>query len=157
MRRQKTSREAGFSLVEAIVGILVIGILIVALYGMQAAVVQKVQLNRESLRATQIMVKKIDQIRLLNWDQINDGITVPATFSESFDPEDNMPGNQGKPQKPPNYRGTLQFTDGPSECPYGSDMKTLTVTLDWTSNTGHARQCSVTTYISKNGIQNYIY
>ncbi len=150
------NKRAGFALAEAVIGMAVAGILVVAIYALQMSVVQKVQLGREDLRATEILVKKTDQLRLFRWEQITNGITVPTNFTELLDPA--LQDLKVKPKtaiQNITYNGRLVFENGPSECTYGGDMKLVTVTVEWASATGMQRQRSVQTYLAKDGMQNY--
>src|SRR5205809_5950485 len=79
---------AGFSLAETVVGMGVVGVLIVSLYAALTSGVSTVQMAREDQRATQVLVRAMDQVRLLSWDQILDSTAVPSTFTSYFDPED---------------------------------------------------------------------
>jgi Tfp pilus assembly protein PilV len=156
-RGRLAAATGGFTLVEAVFAMGVVGILIVALYALQASMASKVQIGREDLRATQILVKKLDQMRLFSWLQINDPNAVPKKFIETFDPEEDRYGNRGKPRNTLTYSGSVDIADGPTDVSYGADMKTVTVTLQWKSVTGRARTRSATTYVAKYGQQNYIY
>src|SRR5438477_9644135 len=84
-------RASGFTMVEAMVAIGVLGVLVISLYGALTSGFNAVAFGREDMRATQILVKKMDQIRLFNWDQITNGVDVPTTFYEAFNPESPTP------------------------------------------------------------------
>src|SRR5438132_5136178 len=91
--RRTGRRLHGFTLAEAIVGMGVVGVLIMSLYAALTSGFSAVQSGREDMRATQILVKKMDQIRLFNWDQITNGTSIPASFFEAFNPEAPTPTN----------------------------------------------------------------
>src|SRR5262249_44898746 len=83
---QRKSESAG-TLVEVIVATIIIAIAGVGIigsinYGMFVA-----QLARENARATQIMLEKLESIRLYNWTQVTNSGFVPATFVDVYDPQ----------------------------------------------------------------------
>ena len=55
------------------------------------------------------------------------------------------------------YTGTVSVTNSPlSETTYADDLRMIQIDLTWTSgNITRARQ--MTTYVSKYGLQNYVY
>jgi len=112
---------------------------------------QMVQINRENLRAGQILLEKMELIRLYNWNQITgaDSTTfVPATFSGAYYPDGSTGGVL--------YSGTVTIANAPLTETYASDLRVVTISLNWTSgNVPHTR--SMTTYVSKYGLQNYLY
>jgi hypothetical protein len=112
------------------------------------------RITRENQRATQVMLERLESIRLYNWDQVTNTGFVPATFTESYDPS-----------APTNAQGIIYYGTMAVTLPafsgtipgYASNMRQFTVTLQWT-NAGlvpHTR--SFTTYVAQNGMQNYIY
>jgi hypothetical protein len=108
------------------------------------------QLVRENQRATQVILEKVETIRLYNWDQVNLSGFIPATFTDVYDPQA-ATNSQGA-----RYYGTVVVTNCPLGSSYAANMRQLTVTLNWTTrDIPHTR--SVTTYIAKDGIQNYVY
>jgi Tfp pilus assembly protein PilV len=141
--------QAGFSLVEATVAMGVIGTVVVALFSAFTGGFMNVQMGRENLRATQIMLEKMETIRLYSWDQINTPNFIPPTFTASYDPNStNSPGLV--------YSGQVILTTAPINSSYSNDMKQVTVQLNWkTGNLDRTRQ--FTTYICRDGLQNYIY
>ena len=151
---QKKSRRSklAFSLVEATIGLGTVTTVIVALYGALGGAFSGVKFARENLRATQIMVEKMEAIRLYSWDQIHTPGFIPATFSVPFDPTGAINGTGAGLT----YTGTVTFADGPTDVTYGSELKTVTVTLSWkTGNTPRQRQ--FTSLVCRNGLQSYIY
>lgn len=157
--------QEGFTLVEALVSVLLISFLVVSLSAGIAFGFKNDQLTREDARATQMLNEKIDKLRLLTWDQLNDKTITPDSFYCAFNPEDPTLGNEGVTNLKDfnnyttnqlNYAGSILLTNGPSDVVYGTNMLSLTVTLRWTSSTGLSRTRSMTTYIAKYGIQNYV-
>ena len=141
---------AAFSLVEATVSMGVLGSIVVALFSGFTTGFFTMQLARENLRATQIMLEKMETIRLYSWDQINTAGFIPVYFTAPYDPNASE-GEQGVM-----YRGTMHITNAPIASSYAPDMRLVVVSLQW--KTGHLnRTRSFTSYISRYGLQDYVY
>lgn len=145
--RQKV---AAFSLVEATVGMGIVGTTVATLFSGFTSGFFTMQMARENLRATQIMLERVETIRLYSWDQINEPGYITPTFSASYDP-DAPTGQSGLV-----YSGTIQIEDAGVPSSYAADMKKVTVRVNW--KTGRLeRSREFTSYISRYGMQDYIY
>jgi len=171
-----SSRDAGmlsrgFTVMEAMVAVAAVGVSIGALYTSMTFGFNQVQFGREDMRATQILVRTMDQLRLYSWYQVTNNAAIPDTFLEPFNPEDPTPvvsghgnghgkGGKGKGGKIPPlvYSGTISIDPFPDKSlAYSPDVRQVTVQLDWQSASGKDRSRSLVTYISRYGLQNYIY
>jgi type II secretory pathway pseudopilin PulG len=145
--RQKLS---AFSLIEATVGMGIVGTTVATLFSGFTTGFFTMQMARENLRATQIMLERVETIRLYSWDQVTDPEYIARTFSAPYDPE-SPSGEQGLV-----YTGTLRIvpTDIPSS--YASDMRKVIVTVNW--KTGRLQRTrEFTSYISRFGMQDYVF
>src|SRR5436190_23777154 len=86
---------AGFTLVENVVALTIVAIMLSSLYGGFASGLSTVRTSRESQRATQILLTKLEGIRLCNFDQLSSSVYNPATLTEYFDPKDQAKGGGG--------------------------------------------------------------
>ena len=77
IKKQRISFRSGYTVIEALVAMGVVGLLVVALYAGMTSATISVRLARENHRATQIMDEKTELVRLLTWDQINSNGFVP--------------------------------------------------------------------------------
>src|SRR5205823_3241522 len=75
--------ERGYTLSEVLVSVFVLGILIVSLYAGFSSGFAMLQLSREESRATQILLQKMEVLRLCNWSEL---ARFPKSFQERFDP-----------------------------------------------------------------------
>jgi len=150
-KRTRTRRlQAAFTLIETSIGVGVMGTIMMALFSGFATGFFTMQMARENLRATQILLEKMETIRLYTWDQVNDPNFIPPTFTAPYDPND-KDGNTGVL-----YQGTMSITNVALPNSYAQHMREVKVTLTWT--TGHLqRRREFTSYISRNGLQSYIY
>jgi prepilin-type N-terminal cleavage/methylation domain-containing protein len=79
-------QKAAFTLVEVMIAVAILGIMFVALYGGMSSGFAVTQLARENLRATQIMLERMEGIRLYNWEQVVYSNMVPTTFVAHYYP-----------------------------------------------------------------------
>ena len=142
--------KMAYSLIELLVAVAVMGIMFVSLYSGFSAGFAIIQLARENLRATQILQEKMETIRLYTWDQINTAGFIPSNFVESFYAVDtNDVGNMM-------YTGTVSIASAPIAESYSNDLKTVTIRVEWIS-AGVERNREMSTFVTRNGLQNYIY
>ena len=151
-------RRGAFTLIQVAVAAGLAGIMFVSLYGGLSSAFNFVRVNRENLRATQILLEKTEMIRLYNWDQINNGwcnnaynptnASVPHTFTAPYYPESANGGFL--------YNGTVTITNAPIADTYSCDMRAVTIALSWSSG-DVLRTRSMTTFVSRYGLQNYVY
>ncbi len=170
-------RQAGVTLIEALVSMGVFGVSVFSLYAGMSMGFSIIGNARENLRATQVMVEKMETIRLYSWDQINTPGFIPTTFSETYTPgtaaggggssntaqsssyqEGGESGDTSSPYQSSGvvYSGQVTIGNGPGGHSYSADMRRVVVALTWTSG-GRTHNRSMVTYISRNGLQNYIY
>jgi len=147
-----------YTLPEVMLSIFILAIMLVALYGGFSAGFAVVQLARENLRATQIMVQKMETVRLLKWSQLNDtnNFLQPA-FMDYYDPSGTNTHSAGTL-----YQGfiTTNAATGVAN-DYKDNMRAINVTIYWTnylrSTNAIVRTRQMQTFIARNGMQNYIY
>ena len=140
----------GFTLIEALIGMAVIGIVFLSLYGGLTSGFSATQVARENLRATQILAEKMETMRLYTFDQISSNGFIPASFTAPYYPL-GQAGNQGI-----TYTGTVSIAAGPNDVSYRDNLKQITVTATWSSgNVQRSRQ--MTTYVARDGLQSYVY
>ena len=113
------------------------------------------QTTREDVRATQILMQKMEAVRLCTWSELNSPSSF--TFKENYDPL------SGTNQTGTVYYGNVSIqaaTNVPNNLSYSANMALVTVNLNWTnSNRGvaipHNRQMQ--TQVARYGLQNYIW
>ena len=151
--------QAAYTLIEVVVGAAILGFVATTLYGAFAAGFVVIQSTRENLRATQIMVQKLEAVRLFTWSQINDTNNyLKPLFVEAYDPLGTNSNSGGA-----KYTGYLRAeVPAVGDLPeaYRTNMRTLTVSLYWTNYNGakailHQREMQ--TRVARNGMQNYIW
>ena len=160
IRSRKITTPAAYSLVEVIVAVLVLSVMLVSLYGGFSSGFAVVKLARENLRATQIMMQKMETVRLLKWSQLLDtnNFLQPA-FLDYYDPSGTNANAFGAM-----YRGFVSTNVATGVAPaYADNMRAITVTIFWTnysqgiSNTPIIRTRQMQTLVARYGMQNYVY
>jgi hypothetical protein len=131
------------------VAIAIMVVLFVTLYLGFAASFAIIQTARENLRATQIMMQRMETVRLYTWNQLNSSTYVKPTFTDNYAPLGvtyhgritvSAPSNLGSPS-------------------YLTNMRVVTVSVVWTNLAGapvtHTREMK--TQVARFGLQNYVF
>jgi prepilin-type N-terminal cleavage/methylation domain-containing protein len=146
--------RTGFTLPEVLVSVVVVAIMFVSLYAGISQGFAIISAARENLRGTQIMVEKMEVLRLYTWDQLNRPGFIPDTFSDSLVPD--ASSGEEKNSSGTVFHGTISTVDAPGAAQYATGLKEITLTLTWT-NGAIVRTRSARTYVGQNGLQQYIY
>jgi Tfp pilus assembly protein PilV len=142
-------RQRGFTIVEAVFSIAMLLILVTGVYSGLAYSFNAIRMARENTRATQILIEKTEQLRLYNWDQLTSGTNAFLPANPFLVPY--YADSMGVV-----YTGEVSMAAVNLGTPYANAMRELTITLKW--QTGKLqRSRSLTTFVSQNGVQNYIY
>ncbi len=148
--------HAGFSLVEVMVAVLILGTLIVSLFGAFSSGLGTTQAARENMRATQILVQKMETIRLFTWSQGVQNNLASTNFISYYDPS--VANNMGTL-----YSGVYTPAPSPAGLPadYRDKMRRVTVTVFWTNYSARrvpvVQQRQMETLVARYGMQNYVY
>lgn len=164
----RTAHQA-FTLVEALVTTALVGIVFVALYTGIAQGFGILTNAREDLRANQILLDKMEEMRLYSWDQLNSFGTansfVPTNFTEEFFPsgtnstQSTFSNGTGQPNQDDStfrYHGTILITNVDFTAAYSTNLRKVTVGLTWT-NGAKIYNHQMSTLVSEYGLQKHIY
>ncbi|MGZ8898582.1 MAG: type IV pilus modification PilV family protein [Limisphaerales bacterium] len=167
--QQNTRFNRAFTLIEVIVCTAILAIAVVSLYGGISSSFAVLNSSRENLRANQVLVEKLETIRLYNWDQVNSNGFIAPTFTAPFFPAvittligTNSDGSAkftyftNGTGSGLTYHGLVQITNAPFTTAYSTNLRMVTVTLTWT-NRNSPRTRQMQTLISANGLQDYIF
>ncbi len=147
--REGRRTRAAFSLVEVMIAAGILGILILALLAGISYGISSTRMSRENQRATQVMLEKLEQFRLLNWQQVTTN-GLPTSFIVPYYPMTNLADSTF------NYTGTVSIVNAPLTEGYASTMRLVTVSISWVSGQ-IVRQRSASTLVASNGLFNYNY
>lgn len=143
----------------------VVALMVVTLYAGITQGFAVISVARENMRATQIMVEKIELLRLYSWDEVNQSGYVPAAFAERLMPSTTTnstvtASSVDSLATPPGagtvFVGTIKFEVPAAVGVYSNSMRLVTLTVAWTNGNVH-RSRSMQTYIAQQGIHDYVY
>jgi hypothetical protein len=150
MKTRNNQRSGGFGLMDAVFAMAAAGVLFAALYGGLAFGFNTIKFARENTRATQIMVEKMETIRLYTWSQINSNGFVPT--NKFVVPYYSIGGTNSSVL----YTGRVTIASAGLGTTYSDNMRKVTINLAWvTGKTPRTR--SMSTYVSSKGIYEYVY
>lgn len=150
LKHNERRKTCGSVILEGLITSSIVGTMGCGLIGSFSYGFMAMQMVRENQRATQIILEKVETLRLYSWDQVLTPNFIPATFDEVFDPQSS--GTQTIM-----YQGTMDITTPAMGTSYASSMREFLVTVSWTSVNGEVRTRTLSTYIAKDGLQNYVY
>jgi len=155
---QTRLHQMAYTLVEVVIGVAIVGIAFVSLYAGMSGGFAVTQLSRENLRATQIILERMEGLRLYNWDQLTTSNAIyPDYIPSKFTNHYYQAAAAGEAQGIA-YRGTMVITNAglTPYASYGDNMRRIIVTVTWQSG-GVQRTRSMSTFSSRNGLQNYVF
>ena len=140
--------QRAFSLPEALMASGMAAIAFIALYSSFGLAFSSVQACRQDLRATQILVDKMEAFKNRTMDELDDSGLAPRTMVMRFSPSET---NQGWA-----YQGTITVENAPGTEAYSNDLRLVTVSLTWATGSTTRRK-SMQTLVSRYGLNNYDY
>jgi hypothetical protein len=135
-------RQPGYTVIEVIVATWLLTVVAVSLFGAFSFGFSTIRISQEDARASQILLQKLEILRVYDWPQITNGY-LPTTFTVTY------PTNGGV-----TYEGSIAVEPAPTAESYSNTLRQVTVSLSWVS-TGVPRYRVATTLVSQNGIQTY--
>jgi len=145
----KQKALSAFSMVEATIGLAILATVGGALMTGITGGYFTIQMTRENLRATQIILEKMETIRLCNWDQITTNF-ITTIVTNYYDP------NSASTNRGIRYTVSTVITNVPFTTGYSTNMRQVVVNVAWT--TGQMpRTRTYSTFVARDGLQNYVY
>ena len=153
--------QGASAMIEVLVGLCILIVVLVSLFAGLSGSFGVTQVARENLRATQIMLERMEGLRLHTWNQLLYSNMIPASSTTSYYPLAGSGQSTGI-----TYRVDMAVTNAAMNPPttYQDRMRAIQVTVWWTNYYGSARKTNVlvrsrtmTTYTARDGVQNYVY
>jgi type II secretory pathway pseudopilin PulG len=143
---------AAFTMIETIVATLLAAIMLPTLYAGLGAGFSFVRATRENLRATQVILQRMEAVRLSPYTAIQDPAAYPTNVTEYYCPSSQTNGNGGTV-----YTVTYNCAPGPASLPpsYRSNVVLVTVTAGWKAGNVQCSR-SMQSYVARYGIQRYV-
>jgi type II secretory pathway pseudopilin PulG len=149
----------GFTLVEAVVATGILTIVFVAVFALLTFNLTITSLSRENSRATQVLLDKMECLRLYQWQQLTNPTVLATTFT-NWTYESTNVGTANAAGRGTRYVGNISVTTpvtALSGTSYGANLALVQVTVSWSSgNTNLTHTRSMSTYFSRLGIENAI-
>jgi prepilin-type N-terminal cleavage/methylation domain-containing protein len=164
----RTGRGAhgrAFTLIEVMISMAVVAMMFVSLYAGITQGLAVISTARENMRATQIMIEKIELLRLYSWDQMNTPGYIPGAFAERLMPSSatnssttaaTVDGLATPSGAGTIFVGTIVLGPAPVNDGYTNAMRMATLTVTWT-NGNIQRSRSMQTLVAERGIHDYVY
>jgi len=142
----------GFTLVETMVATFIAAIVVPSLFAGFAAGFSMVKAAREDLRATQVILQRMEAIRLSAFDTLQNSAKHPPKVTEYYSASGTTNGNGGAA-----YTVSYKCAPGHTGLPpsYRTNILQITVEASWKSGNVQ-RSRSMQTYVSRYGIQRYV-
>jgi prepilin-type N-terminal cleavage/methylation domain-containing protein len=162
---QRTERAQAFTLIEVMVSMAVVAMMFVSLYAGITQGLAVISTARENMRATQIMIEKIELLRLYSWAQVKEPGFIPGAFAERLMPStttnstttaDTVDGLSIPRGVGPIFVGTIRLSTPTFNTGYSNNMRLATLKVSWT-NGNVMRTRSMQTLVAELGIHDYVY
>jgi Tfp pilus assembly protein PilV len=145
--------ERAFTLVEIMIATLITTLMMTGLFAGITYGFSEIQFARENLRATQIMLEKMEGIRLYTFDQLTSSNMFSSEFTAAYYPLATTNDTAGF-----TYYGSLTISDPETGAIYNDNLRKVTVSVSWTNSYGAStitRNRQMQTMVGRYGIQNY--
>jgi hypothetical protein len=139
-QRATAGREGGHGLIEVMFATVALTMVVTGLYGAFSFGFATIKIAQEDLGADQMMVQKLETLRVYDWSKITGGY-VPTSPS--------LRTNGGTI-----YSLTMAIDAAPLTESYSNTLRQATISVAWVSG-GVTRRRSMTTLVSQNGIETY--
>ena len=123
--------EQAFAMIEVLIGVCIMGIMMVSLYAGMSSGFAVTKTARENLRATQIMIERMEGIRLFTWNQLCSSNWMPTDFTTYYLPAVGTNAASGTI-----YRCNVSVTNAGVPASYNDRMRAITITVFWTNYYG---------------------
>ena len=134
-----------YALIETMIAGALLGLIVVSLYAAFSFGFATIKVTQEDLRADQILVQKLEMLRVYDWSKINSSY-IPTNFTASY-------ATSG-PGQSLTYSGAISIAPAGVGESYSNTLRQVTVSLSWVSGKV-PRNRIMTTFVSQNGIQTY--
>jgi hypothetical protein len=150
--------QSAYSLVEVMMGAAAMMVVFVTIFGVMTVCLFISGTSRENLRATQIMLDKMEGIRLYSPSQLTNTSFLLQSFTNWASETNNigLPNVQGYGVM---YTGTITIAPVSFATSYSSNMSQVTVNIGWVSGGagGLAHTRSMSTFYANQGLYNYVW
>ncbi len=148
--RFNARKSGGFTMIEVIMSLAIMAVAATGLIACFTGSFFVMQYARENQRATQILIERAEAIRAFSWVNMTNG-SIPTSFTNYYYEADNSTNTEGT-----RYLGTVAIGSVPFSTTYSANMLQVTIGVSWKTRS-LSRSRTLKTFVSYNGIQNYVY
>jgi prepilin-type N-terminal cleavage/methylation domain-containing protein len=144
--------QRAFTLIETLVAFAILGLVIFSFYAAMSSGFTTIRVSQEDVRADQILMQKLETLRVYHWTRIFTNGFIPQNFQTGFTVTNGISSGVV-------YDGTITlapFTVSAANETYRDALRQVTVSVNWLS-AGVPRTRSITTLVSQYGLQTYRY
>jgi len=150
--------QAAYTLAEVMIAVFIVSVMMVSLYAGFWSGFALAKMSRENLRATQILVQKLEAVRIYSWSQITNSTFLKTNFTDYYNPSGTNNSTAGA-----TYKGIVTVST-PTNLPstYNSKMRQISLTVYWTNylqatTNVIVRSRTMQTLYARYGMQDYLY
>lgn len=155
----ESGRFEGFTLVETLMSVVVLSTVFISVFALLNFNISATRISRENTRATQILLDKMECLRLYQWQQLTNPAVLLTTFTNFTCDSTNLSSTNAAGQGI-QYYGNITVTTpvaALSGTTYRSNLALVTVTVTWNSgNTNLTHTRNMSTYFSRLGVENLV-
>jgi prepilin-type N-terminal cleavage/methylation domain-containing protein len=149
-------RVHAFTLVEIMVAAALLSVMFLALFGGISYGFTVTRLARENVRATQIILEKMEGVRLYTFDQLVSSNMFSTDFTAPYYPLGMTNGSAGL-----TFYGKFTLSDpNTGAIGYNDNLRLVTVSVIWTNSYSRSqvvRRRQMQTLVARYGVQNYTF
>jgi Tfp pilus assembly protein PilV len=140
MTRKLFNAQGGFTLAEAVVATLILGLVLTSVLAVASHCARYLTDIRRSARASQVLQQEMEYVRLKDWTALQ---SLPNSFTDPSDTNHI-------------YKGTIAQS---AYAAYGSTtiVAKVTLTVTWTNQVNRVLTNTLTTLVSNGGLNKYIF
>jgi len=150
--KRNNARQRAFTLIETVVAFGILGLLIFSFYAALSSGFTTIRVSQEDVRADQILMQKLETLRVYHWTTIFTNGYIPTNFLAGFSVTNGVTNGVV-------YNGTITVAPFPVSAAnesYAGSLRQVSASVNWLS-AGVLRNRSITTLVSQYGIQTYRY
>src|SRR5262252_5534645 len=114
--------QCGNTFIEVVVGIWLLTLMIVGIYGAFSFGFSVIKVSQEDTRANQILLQKVETLRVYDWYKLTNGY-FPTNFTAAYSTNGGV-----------TYQGTLTIQRAPMTESYSNTLRQVTASLTWVSS-----------------------
>jgi hypothetical protein len=146
----RNAGQRAFTLIETVVAFFILGLVIFSFYAALSTGFTTIRVSQEDVRADQILMQKLETLRVYHWTSVFTNGYVNGPFQTGFSVTNGVTNGVV-------YNGLVTIAPFPQSAAnesYAGSLRQVTASVNWLSG-GVQRNRTITTFVSQYGIQTY--